>query len=799
MSTLKAPVGADYRWEFPLVTAGEQKLLQTKPAIAQGDAQIRVKGPGNSWGNAGVKLGAFTSGSQKADTSPGLEVGDTIAGATSTQTAVVVDVVLESGTWAGGDAAGDVVVKLVSGAFSAENLNVGSDLNIATIAGDFVDGQFGFDGNGQGFLWILESELASGPIVVAVIDQTGTQVWEDQTAEIELASPELGVTSVRGNPTAVSGAGVVTLPVGASATDNFYSAVLAEAGTGAKQLRYGTYNGTNREFTPNRPWAPNLATDTVVVPIAYPPGVEPIQATYLIPSSVDLANTAAVRLGLNLRSATGDLPTTAEITPGTISIERKAIGGTTWSAVVTDAAMSEAAGHVYYDEVFNAGAGYAEGDSIRVTFKSVAVVVDGLTHEIVGSGGVFFQTEVRQTMRGTDGANTAPPLDAAGVRSAIGMSLANLDTQISLLATAAALTVHDGKLDIVDGLVDTLVARLTATRAGFLDNLNVGGLIASSAEVTSVQNNTRVVRVVPSTIERPNAGTQTYRIELLLYDEAGNMEVPDSAPTIELVDQDGNDLASRLDSATMALVETGRYRAIYTASDIDELEQLVWAFSVIEGGVTRKYGNTSIIVDTVASDFTAADRTKLDTLHDTRLTAARALLLDNLDAAVSSRASAAKLLAYFQLALRADAGITVDRASEFAELNANEGSGAGSYDVATDSQEKAGTDLATVQAIVSGTQNSVTSILGDTDELQQAWADGGRLDLILDDALSRLPAATVDGLTPTQRAAVALAAHAGRIVDPAANPIVIQNHDGTQTRITATPNRASVTLSFTGA
>jgi hypothetical protein len=94
------------------------------------------------------------------------------------------------------------------------------------------------------------------------------------------------------------------------------------------------------------------------------------------------------------------------------------------------------------------------------------------------------------------------------------------------------------------------------------------------------------------------------------------MEAPDSAPTIALVDQDGTDLSARLDSTTMALVSTGRYRAIYTASSTDDLEQLIWAFSVIEGGATRIYGNTTQIVDTTAVDFTTADRTKLEAVYN---------------------------------------------------------------------------------------------------------------------------------------------------------------------------------------
>ncbi len=178
-----------------------------------------------------------------------------------------------------------------------------------------------------------------------------------------------------------------------------------------------------------------------------------------------------------------------------------------------------------------------------------------------------------------------------------------------------------------------LASAWTAARAAFLDNLNIGENVAGTSEVTAIQNNTRCVRVVPTVIERPDSGTTTYRIELLLYDDLGNMEAPDSAPTLALVNQAGTDLSSRLDATTGTLVSTGRYRWIYTAAVGDTLEQLLWAFSVVEGGNTRIYGNASVIVDTTAVDFTAADRAKLDTLHDTRLTASRADALDEVTAA----------------------------------------------------------------------------------------------------------------------------------------------------------------------
>lgn len=63
-------------------------------------------------------------------------VGNTIEGATSGATAVVADIVLDSGTWAGGDAAGHFHVKNQTGTFQAENLDVGANPNVATIAAD---------------------------------------------------------------------------------------------------------------------------------------------------------------------------------------------------------------------------------------------------------------------------------------------------------------------------------------------------------------------------------------------------------------------------------------------------------------------------------------------------------------------------------------------------------------------------------------------------------------------------------------------------------------------------------------
>lgn len=73
---------------------------------------------------------AFTGGGTHE-----LVVGETITGATSTTiTARVCEINLTSGTWAGGDAAGTIVVDQFTGDFAAENIKVSGGTDDATVA-----------------------------------------------------------------------------------------------------------------------------------------------------------------------------------------------------------------------------------------------------------------------------------------------------------------------------------------------------------------------------------------------------------------------------------------------------------------------------------------------------------------------------------------------------------------------------------------------------------------------------------------------------------------------------------------
>ncbi len=118
----------------------------------------------------------------------------------------------------------------------------------------------------------------------------------------------------------------------------------------------------------------------------------------LIPQAIDLANTATFQIAIAVTNMLDDLPSGVEMTPGTISIDRKAQGGTSWTSVVSDAAMSEIAGLIYYDEVFDTATGYQSGDVLRFTFKNQTVTVSANDYEIFGStGGIFYSAIIADT------------------------------------------------------------------------------------------------------------------------------------------------------------------------------------------------------------------------------------------------------------------------------------------------------------------------------------------------------------------------------------------------------------------
>ena len=80
-------------------------------------------------------------------------------------------------------------------------------------------------------------------------------------------------------------------------------------------------------------------------------------------------------------------------------------------------------------------------------------------------------TTTNTDMRGTDSANTTTPLDAAGVRTAVGLASANMDTQFTASATVTG-HATEAKQDVIDGIVDQILVDTGTTLDGKIDTID---------------------------------------------------------------------------------------------------------------------------------------------------------------------------------------------------------------------------------------------------------------------------------------------------------------------------------------
>lgn len=166
--------GVDHLFtRIPLVTLDDADFLASA-TIAAGDAKIR-KDTGLA-ANLSAEAVAFTSGSEEPTN------GDTIDGATSGASGTFMFAVLTSGSWGGGDAAGTLFLKSVSGTFQSENLDInGGTANVMTIGGDTTAGLIAEEEDGTYAVAITaaESQCETGGITIK--DQTNPKEFEDQT------------------------------------------------------------------------------------------------------------------------------------------------------------------------------------------------------------------------------------------------------------------------------------------------------------------------------------------------------------------------------------------------------------------------------------------------------------------------------------------------------------------------------------------------------------------------------------------------------------------------------------------
>jgi hypothetical protein len=161
----------------------------------------------------------------------------------------------------------------------------------------------------------------------------------------------------------------------------------------------------------------------------------------------------------------------------------------------------------------------------------------------------------------------------------------------------------------------TLLTRLSAARAGYLDNLNVAGIVATQADVNAINQSAsrRVILTTVGQYERPESGNTVYTVEARTYSDDGDPMNATGTPTLTATGQTSGDLSANLSAASNPA--TGVYRWTYTLASAATLEPVRMDFAGTVDGDSLTMSVHTQIADFVAATFTTADRTKLDAMH----------------------------------------------------------------------------------------------------------------------------------------------------------------------------------------
>lgn len=203
-----------------------------------------------------------------------------------------------------------------------------------------------------------------------------------------------------------------------------------------------------------------------------------------------------------------------------------------------------------------------------------------------------------------------------------------------------------GKLDDLDAAISsrsiyagadtsgtaTLLGLLTAARAGYLDNLNVGGAVASHADVAGIN----LSASKHMTLQTPGqyAPGETYTVEMRTYAAATGAAVnADTTPTISPIGMISGSLAGSLGALSNPAM--GVYRATYTPGATPTNEQIRFDGAATIGGSGFTLScYTQIVVEPTAV-FTVTDKSNITAIFNklpTNNIADQTLVMGEIDA-----------------------------------------------------------------------------------------------------------------------------------------------------------------------
>ena len=210
----------------------------------------------------------------------------------------------------------------------------------------------------------------------------------------------------------------------------------------------------------------------------------------------------------------------------------------------------------------------------------------------------------------------------------------NDDLMVKLLAMEAKIdTLQAGQTAMqsdVTSIKATVEDSNSVLNDGNIGNANLKALIEQViSAVSSVQNNTRFVGVVPARMVVPAtpATTNTYRVDIRLFDNEGNPEDPDTDQIqVSVANESGTDRTNLLQGYTSGPVNAikdgvGIYYIDVNIADTSALEQLRFTFDYAETNdsvtVNQSHPRMSETVVEAEASGLALQATLLDVLTDT--------------------------------------------------------------------------------------------------------------------------------------------------------------------------------------
>lgn len=165
-------------------------------------------------------------------------------------------------------------------------------------------------------------------------------------------------------------------------------------------------------------------------------------------------------------------------------------------------------------------------------------------------------------------------------------------------------------------LISGLSTQITNAQAALKAEIdaNEAKIDSLAGAVGAIQNNTTVRFIIPDRLIKPNTGNKTYQFHLRLFDDLGNPEAPDSAPTIRIRRLDtGVDIVNGA-VMTQDGAKVGAYFYNFTISSGTALYHALVEATVVENGVTRYVPAVTEITEFEADlDAIQAQLTTVDT------------------------------------------------------------------------------------------------------------------------------------------------------------------------------------------